>query len=60
MNTDQLGSIALDINLKLIRQGLTDAEVSFVGMTLMSYAIGSTMAGIIKKGQDLHAKQSKN
>lgn len=51
MNTDQLGAMAFDINLKLIRQGLTDAEVSFVGMTLMSYAIGSTMAGIIKKGQ---------
>lgn len=59
MNTDQLGAIAFEINLKLVRQGLTDAEISFVGMTLMSYAIGSTMAGIIKKGKDLHG-QSKN
>ncbi len=46
MDTDRLGIIARDVNLNLVRMGLTDAEVSFVGMCLMSYAIGKTIASM--------------
>lgn len=49
MNTDQLGIISKEINLRLIGMGLTDAEVGFVGMCLMSYAIGQTIASMSKK-----------
>lgn len=49
MDTDQLGIIAHDLNLRLIEMGLDDAEVSFVGMCLMSYAIGQTIARMQRK-----------
>ena len=43
-NVDQLGKLAQDLNIHLIKRGLSDAEISFVGMCLMSYAIGQTIA----------------
>lgn len=48
MNTQEIGKIANKINLDLIRMGLNDAEISFVGMNLYSYSIASTVFDIIE------------